>query len=66
MLPEIKIAYQNGRMMLLLGAGASYGSRGFDGNEMPMGDDLAKELAALKGWSYKCPSMNILSPLNPL
>ncbi len=53
MLPEIKNAYQNGRLMLLLGAGASYGSRGSDNREMPMGDELAKELAELMGWSYK-------------
>lgn len=52
MLPDIKNAYQNGRLMLLLGAGASHGSRDSDNLEMPMGDDLAKELAALMGWSY--------------
>jgi hypothetical protein len=52
MLPEIKNAYQNGRLMLLLGAGASHGSRDFNNIEMPMGDDLAKELAELMGWSY--------------
>lgn len=52
MLPEIKNAYQNGRLILLLGAGASYGSRDSDNLEMPMGDDLAKELAALMGWTY--------------
>lgn len=52
MLPEITNAYRNGRLMLLLGAGASYGSRDSDNLELPMGDDLAKELAALMGWSY--------------
>jgi hypothetical protein len=52
MLPEIKNAYQSGRLMLLLGAGASDGSRGSDDLEMPMGDDLAKELAALMAWPY--------------
>ncbi|WP_337180951.1 SIR2 family protein [Shinella sp.] len=52
MLPDIKNAYQNGRLMLLLGAGASYGSRDSDNLEMPMGDDLARELAALMGWPY--------------
>jgi hypothetical protein len=52
MLREIESAYQNGRMMLLLGAGASYGSRSSDNLEMPMGDDLAKELAELMDWPY--------------
>lgn len=52
MLPEIKTAYQNGRLMLLLGAGASGGSRDSDNLEMPMGDDLARELAAQMKWVY--------------
>ena len=52
MLLDIKNAYQNGRLMLLLGAGASYGSVDSDHLEMPMGDDLARELAALMGWPY--------------
>lgn len=52
MLSEIKNAYLNGRLMLLLGAGASHGSRDSNDDEMPMGDDLAKELAALMGWDY--------------
>lgn len=52
MLPDIKNAYQNGRLMLLLGAGASLGSRDSDNVEVPMGDDLAKELAALMCWPY--------------
>lgn len=52
MLPEIRTAYQNGRLMLLLGAGASYGSLDANNTEMPMGDELAKELAALMGWKY--------------
>lgn len=42
MLPEIKKAYLDGRLMLLLGAGASYGSRDANNIEMPMGNDLAK------------------------
>jgi hypothetical protein len=52
MLPEIKSAYQNGRLMLLLGAGASAGSHDSNNLEMPMGDALAKELAALMHWPY--------------
>jgi hypothetical protein len=52
MLPEIKSAYQNGRLMLLLGAGASAGSLDSDGQKMPMGNDLAKELAGIMNWPY--------------
>ncbi len=52
MLPEIKDAYQNGRLMLLLGAGASAESSSSDNIEMPLGEDLAKELAALMHWPY--------------
>ena len=52
MLPEIKNAYQNGRLMLLLGAGASAGSTDSNNSELPMGDGLAKELAALMDWPY--------------
>jgi hypothetical protein len=52
MLPEIKNDYQDGRLMLLLGAGAFAGSRGSDDREMPMSDDLAKELAGLMGWTH--------------
>jgi energy-coupling factor transporter ATP-binding protein EcfA2 len=52
MLPDIKNAYLNGRLMLLLGAGASFGSRDADGVDLPMGDELAKELAESMGWPY--------------
>jgi hypothetical protein len=52
MLPEIKTAYRDGRLMLLLGAGASAGSHDSQNREMPMGADLARELAELMGWSY--------------
>lgn len=52
MLPEIKTAYQNGRVMLLLGAGASAKSTDADNNDLPLGDELARELAGLMGWNY--------------
>jgi len=52
LLPGIKSAYQSGRLMLLLGAGASAESKDSDNNEMPLGDGLAKELAELMGWNY--------------
>lgn len=67
MLPEIKNAYQNGRLMLLLGAGASYGSRDSNDLEMPMGDDLAKELADLMGWPYAGEALsNVYSAINAI
>ena len=52
MLPEIKKAYMDGRLMLFLGAGASVGSRDRDGTLLPMGDELAAELAQMMGWPY--------------
>lgn len=52
MLPEIMNAYVNGRMMLLLGAGASYGSVDSENTHVPMGDELARELSELMGWTY--------------
>lgn len=52
MLPEIKTAYLEGRLMLLLGAGASGGSRDAGGVDLPMGDGLAKELSGLMKWNY--------------
>ncbi|WP_189363000.1 SIR2 family protein [Mesorhizobium sp. M4A.F.Ca.ET.022.05.2.1] len=65
MLADIVNAYQNGRLMLLLGAGASYGSRDSENLEMPMGDDLAKELAALMGWPYDGEALgNVYSAIN--
>ena len=67
MLAEIKKAYQDGRLMLLLGAGASYGSRDKDNREIPMGDDLAKELSALMGWSYSGePLATVYSAINAI
>ncbi|WEK52553.1 MAG: SIR2 family protein [Candidatus Kaistia colombiensis] len=67
MLPDIKNAYLNGRLMLLLGAGASYGSRDSDGTGMPMGDGLAKELAALMGWPYGGEALsNVYSAINAI
>ena len=67
MLPNIKNAYQNGRLMLLLGAGASYGSRDSDHLEIPMGDDLARELAALMGWPYNGEALgSVYSAINAI
>ena len=67
MLPDIKNAYQSGRLMLFLGAGASYGSRDSDNREIPMGDDLAMELAALMGWAYNGEALsNVYSAINAI
>lgn len=52
MLPEIKNAYKSGRLMLLLGAGASAKSTDAENKELPLGDGLAQELAALMEWPY--------------
>lgn len=52
MTPEILKAYLEGRLMLLLGAGASYGSTDSKGDNLPMAEDLAKELAEMMGWEY--------------
>jgi len=67
MLPGIKQAYQSGRLMLLLGAGASDRSRDSDNNELPMGDDLARELAALKCWPYNGEALStVYSAINAI
>jgi len=52
MIPDLKTAYAGGRLMLLLGAGASYGSTDSSNKPLPMGTDLAKEIAQLMGWPY--------------
>lgn len=65
MLADIKHAYLNGRLMLLLGAGASFGSRDSLNRTLPMGADLSKELAELVGWSYNDePLGNVYSAVN--
>ncbi|WP_256750235.1 SIR2 family protein [Mesorhizobium sp. Mes31] len=67
MLDEIKTAYKNGRLMLLLGAGASVGSRDSDNVEMPMGDGLARELSALMNWTYTGESLStVYSAINSI
>ena len=65
MLPEIKNAYLNGQLMLLLGAGASRGSRSSDNLEIPVGEELARELANLMGWTYNGESLGkVYSAIN--
>ena len=41
----IKQAIENGKLIILLGAGASYGSKSFNNKNLPLGLELAKELA---------------------
>lgn len=49
---HIKTALLNGRLVLLLGAGASYGCKSGTGNDVPLGWDLAKILAGAMGEPY--------------
>ena len=60
MLPEIRKAYLDGRLMLFLGAGASAGSLDCDGNNIPLADDLAKELSNEMGWHYTGETLSIV------
>ena len=65
MLPEIKSAYQDGRLMLLLGAGVSRDSYDQDGKEVPLGPGLAEELADLMKWPYGGEALgNVYSAIN--
>ncbi|MCE7026934.1 SIR2 family protein [Jiella avicenniae] len=53
MLAEIRTEYENGRLMLLLGAGASCDARDSRGLNLPLGSALASELAELKSKPYR-------------
>jgi nucleoside-triphosphatase THEP1 len=50
--PHIKNALLNGRLVLLLGAGASSGSKNRTNNDIPLGWQLAKTLALECGFSF--------------
>jgi hypothetical protein len=52
MLPELAKAYLDGRMMLLLGAGASSNSSDSTGIPLPSSDELACEIAKVSGLDY--------------
>lgn len=52
MTPDILKAYREGRLMLLLGAGASVGSKDSNGKDIPLAKGLAEELATGMGWTY--------------
>lgn len=49
----IKKAIENGRLILLLGAGASITSKDRHGNYLLLSDDLAEQIAQEAGWEYK-------------
>ncbi|MFB7147273.1 P-loop NTPase [Agrobacterium deltaense] len=44
--PELITAIQEGRVVLLLGAGASYGADDRNGHKIPMGKDIASDLVS--------------------
>ncbi|MEW9842483.1 hypothetical protein [Pseudomonas juntendi] len=49
---HIKTAILNGRLVLLLGAGASYGCVSGSGKQVPLGRELAEILASSMGEEY--------------
>ena len=49
---HIKNAFLKGRLVLLLGAGASYGSKNKRGNDIPLGGELAEILAEESDFEY--------------
>jgi len=49
----IKSAIESGRLILLLGAGASVTSKDRNGNNLLLSNDLAKRIAEEAGWEYK-------------
>jgi hypothetical protein len=51
-LPEISKAYLDGRLMLLLGAGASRNGSDSTGLPLPLSNELAKELASICDLPY--------------
>lgn len=52
MLPVIKEAYRKGRLALMLGAGASFGSKTRRGTNVPMAEDLARAICDEMGEAY--------------
>ena len=60
MLPEIRKAYLDGRLMLFLGAGASTGSVDADGRNIPLADTLARELSEQMEWEYSGEALSVV------
>lgn len=50
---QILNAFSRGRLIILLGAGASFGSRSKSGQTLPMGSELAEEIAAEANLNYE-------------
>ena len=49
---NIKTAYENGQLVLFLGAGCSLTSKDQYGNNLLSGSDLSKQIAKTLGWKY--------------
>ena len=60
MLPELTRAYLDGRMMLLLGAGASSSSTDKTDIPLPLSSDLACEIAKVCGLDYNGEQLSIV------
>jgi hypothetical protein len=59
-LPEISTAYLDGRVMLLLGAGASRNSSDSADVRLPLANELAKELASICGLPYNGEELGVV------
>ncbi|HNC53116.1 MAG TPA: SIR2 family protein [Accumulibacter sp.] len=60
MTPAIKHAIENGKLVLLLGAGASADSLNRDGKKLRTSDELAEHLAAKAGFTYSGESLPVV------
>lgn len=60
MLKEIEQAYRSGRAMLILGAGASFNSLDAQGKRLPLGDQLASEIAECVAIPYASEPLSIV------
>lgn len=54
---KIKSAFENGKLILFLGSGATYGCKTYDGNSLPTSGELAELLAVKSGYSYSGESL---------
>jgi len=57
---QIKKAITEGRVILFLGAGASIGSENSQGNNPPLGLELAKTIASKVGWTYQDEPLSVV------
>ena len=56
--PNIKTAYENGQLILFLGAGCSLTSKDQNGNYLLSASDLSKQIAQKVGWEYNNESLS--------